>query len=333
MSGLQFGVTFQPDPPVARTVRLARVAEETGHDQVWLWDSHILWQEMYPIFALIAEHTSRVRLGPCVTNPATRDVTVTASAIATLNEISQGRMDIGIGRGDSAQRVIGRHPVTVDRLEAVCRLLRELVAGREAEYNGARIRLDWSTGSTVPIWVAGYGPRVLRMAGRVADGVILQLADPDLIRWFLGFVREGAEAAGRRPDEIQVQAAAPAYVTSDLAHARDQVRWFPALVSNHVVDLLKRYPPEELPAELTQYVETRHHYDYADHGRVGAEHAGFVTDEVIDRFCLLGTPEQCRAKLRELQAAGVTQFNNYDMGDRPEEQMRRFAADLMPAFR
>ncbi|MBO0704214.1 MAG: TIGR03842 family LLM class F420-dependent oxidoreductase [Candidatus Dormibacteraeota bacterium] len=327
---LGFGVTFQADPPVSRVVEWARVAERTGHEAVWLWDSHVLWQEVYPIFTLIAAGTSRIHIGPCVTNPATRDPSVTASVIATLQEISGGRMEIGIGRGDSAQRVMGRHPVTLERLEATCRVIRDLVAGREVTYEGAQFRLAWATGAPAPIWVAGYGPRALRVAGRVGDGVILQLADPDLIRWFLRFVREGAEAAGRRFEDIQVQAAAPAYVSADLAHARDQVRWFPALVSNHVVDLLRRYGPEEMPHSFTDYIRTRDHYDYAEHGRAGSEQASFVPDEIVDRFCVLGTVDECRAKLAELEAAGVTQFNNYDMGEDPAGQMEIFGRELIP---
>jgi probable F420-dependent oxidoreductase len=281
--------------------------------------------------ALIAEHTHRVRIGPCVTNPGTRDPTVTASAIATLNEISGGRMDIGIGRGDSALRVLGHPPVSLDRLEEVCRLLRDLVAGRAASYDGKPVRLEWSSGTPTPIWVAGYGPRALRLAGRVADGVILQLADPDLIRWFLGFVREGAAEAGRPFEDIQVQAAAPAYVSDDLAHAREQVRWFPALVSNHVVDLLRRYPRDQLPSSLVSYVESREGYDYHEHGRVGAGNERFVNDAVVDRFCVVGSAAACRARISELEAAGVTQFNNYDMGDDVEGQMRIFADQIIRA--
>jgi alkanesulfonate monooxygenase SsuD/methylene tetrahydromethanopterin reductase-like flavin-dependent oxidoreductase (luciferase family) len=145
-------------------------------------------------------------------------------------------------------------------------------------------------------------------------------------------VREGAEEAGRRFEDIKVMSAAPAYVTSDLAHAREQVRWFPALVSNHVVDLVKRYQPDELPAELTDYIAARDHYDYADHGRPGAEHAEFVTDEVVDRFCVIGTAEACERRLRDLEAAGVTQFNIYSMVDDPEGIIRAFGKDLIPAL-
>ncbi len=329
---LDFGVTFQADPPVSRVVDLARVAEDTGHSHVWLWDSHVLWQEVYVVFALMAANTTRIHLGPCVTNPATRDPTVTASALATLNEVSAGRMECGIGRGDSARRVLGRPPLTLGRLERAVGVIKDLAAGREVDYDGTRIRLAWSIGHEVPVWIAAYGPRALRLAGRIGDGVILQIADPALIRWFLGWVAEGARAAGRDPGEIRVMAAAPACVTDDLASAREQVRWFPALVSNHVVDLVRRYRPEDLPRELTEYVKARDHYDYAEHGRRGAAHAGFVPDEVVDRFCVVGSVEQVRDKLAELQEAGVTQFNNYNMGEDPAEQMRIFGKELIPEF-
>jgi probable F420-dependent oxidoreductase len=328
---LSFGICFTADPPPSRVVDLTSAAEQAGFDYAWLWDSHVLWQDPYPVFALMADATSRIRMGPCVTNPATRDPTVTASALATLNEISGGRVDMGIGRGDSARRVIGQKPVSLAELETAIRLIKDLAEGRAVSQDGTQLQLKWARG-TLPVWVAAYGPKALRLAGRVGDGVILQLADPFLVAWLLGFVREGAEEAGRRFEDIKVMSAAPAYVTGDLAHAREQVRWFPALVSNHVVDLVKRYRPDELPAELTDYIAAREHYDYADHGRVGAEHAGFVTDEVVDRFCVIGTAEACERRLRELEAAGVTQFNIYSMVDDPEGIIRAFGKDLIPAL-
>ncbi|MGZ5353180.1 MAG: TIGR03842 family LLM class F420-dependent oxidoreductase [Actinomycetota bacterium] len=328
---LSFGVTFMLDPPVSRVVDWAKLAESNGFDYVWAWDSHVLWQDIYPVFTMIATNTERVRIGPCVTNPATRDVTVTASALATLNEISRGRMVMGIGRGDSARRVIGKQPVTVEHLEEACRTIKELAEGREVDLDGTPTRLKWATG-TLPVWVAAYGPKALRCAGRVADGLIMQLADPFIVEWSLQYVREGAEQAGRRFEDIQIMVAAPAYVTDDLEHAREQVRWFPALVSNHIVDLVKRYISTDLPQELTEFIKVRDHYDYADHGRTGAEHADFVTDEVVDRFCLIGPVDRCLSKLRELEAVGVHQFNIYSMVDDPPAVIQRFGADLIPAF-
>ena len=329
---LSFGVTFMLDPPPSRVVELAKLAEDNGFDYIWAWDSHILWQDVYPVFTLIAANTERVRIGPCVTNPATRDITVTASTLATLNEISGGRMVMGMGRGDSARRVIGKPPVTVEHMEEACRQIRDLAEGREIDYGGTPLQLKWA-GGKLPVWVAAYGPKALRAAGRVADGLIMQLADPYIVEWSLAYVREGAEEAGRSFDDIQIMSAAPAYVTDDLAAAREQVRWFPAMVSNHVVDLVQRYASTELPQALTEFIEARDHYDYADHGRTGAEHASFVTDEVVDRFCVLGTPERCLEKLRELEALGVDQFNIYSMVDDPAGVIRTFGRDLIPAFR
>ncbi|HEX6331614.1 MAG TPA: TIGR03842 family LLM class F420-dependent oxidoreductase [Actinomycetota bacterium] len=329
---MDFGVTFMLDPPASRVVDWARLAENQGFDYIWAWDSHVLWQEVYPVFTLVATNTERVKIGPCVTNPATRDVTVTASVLATLNEISGGRMVMGIGRGDSARRVIGKPPVTVERLEEACRTIKDLAEGREVDYGGTATQLKWATG-TLPVWVAAYGPKALRAAGRVADGLIMQLADPYIVEWSLRYVREGAEEAGRRFEDIQIMSAAPAYLTDDLAHARDQVRWFPALVSNHVVDLVNKYKTGELPQELTDFIAAREHYDYSDHGRIGAEHAEFVTDEVVDRFCVIGTPEQVRAKLKELEGLGVHQFNIYSMVDDVAGVISGFGQDVIPAFR
>jgi probable F420-dependent oxidoreductase len=329
---LTFGVCFMADPPVSKVVEMAKLAEQNGFEYVWMWDSHVLWQEVYPIFALMAANTTSIKMGPCVTNPATRDITVTASVLATLNEISGGRMVMGMGRGDSARRVLGKSPVGVEQMEDACRKIKDLVEGREIDYDGTPLQLKWTTGGTLEVWVAAYGPRALRCAGRVADGLIMQLADPYIVEWSLRYVREGAEQAGRRFEDIKVMAAAPAYLTDDLAYAREQVRWFPALVSNHVVDLVKRYATTDLPQALTDYVAARDHYDYADHGRTGAEHAEFVTDEVVDRFCVIGPADACAEKLRELEAAGVHQFNIYSMVDDPEGVIRSFGSQIVPAF-
>ncbi|MDQ6711205.1 MAG: TIGR03842 family LLM class F420-dependent oxidoreductase [Candidatus Dormibacteraeota bacterium] len=332
MARLSFGVCFAPDPPPSRWVDLTRLAEANGFEYAWLFDSHVLWQEVYPIFTLMAAATRHIKIGPCVTNPGTRDPTVTASALATLNGISGGRMVMGIGRGDSSRRVLGQKPVTVERMEADCRLIRDLAAGREVSYpDGVKIQIKWAV-HELPIWVAGYGPKALRAAGRVADGVIIQLADPAIIRWCLQFVREGAEEAGRRFEDIEVQAAAPAFVSDDLNVAREQVRWFPALVSNHVVDLLKRYDAQDLPKALTDYIAARDHYDYSEHAKRGAAHADFVPDEVIDRFCVIGTVEQSRRRIEELIDAGVTQFNLYLMVDKPEDVIKTYGDEIIPGF-
>ena len=329
---MQFGFTLKPEHTPERTLALTRQAEDAGFTYGWLFDSHVLWRDPYPILTLMAGATERLRLGTCVTNPGTREPTVTASALATLDEISGGRMDLGIGRGDSARRVLGKPPITLAHTEEAIRVIRALVAGERIEYEGTELRFPWTSGWTLPVWVAGYGPMALAMTGRVADGIILQLADPDLIRWFGAQVREAAVAAGRDPDAILIQAAAPAYVgPRDVG--RDRTRWFPALVSNHVVDLVNKYPRDRLPAALTGYIEDREGYDYTHHAEVGSSNAAFVGDDVTDRFCVLGTAEEHVAKLHELAAAGVDQFNVYLMNGDEEDQLAFYGREVIPALR
>ena len=327
---LEFAITFKPDMPHQRILSLAKQAEDAGFAYGWIFDSHVLWQDPYPLLTLMATTTARMRLGTCVTNPAVRDATVTASLLATLNRISGGRMDLGIGRGDSSRRVMGKKPTTLERLEETVRVIKDLCRGEQIEYEGRTIQMGWATEGVPPVWVAGYGPKALKCAGRIGDGVILQFADPHLIKWCLGFVRQGAEEAGRDFSKIRVMSAAPVWVSDDLATARDHVRWFPALVSNHVVDLVSRYKPEELPPELTSYVSDRKGYDYLHHAEVGSSNAEFVTDGIVDRFAIVGPAAEHVRRLRELADVGVTQFNIYLMSGDEEATVEAYGRDVVP---
>ncbi len=329
---MQFGFTLKPDHSIERTLELTRQAEAAGFAYGWLFDSHVLWRDPYPLLTLMAEATTTLRLGTCVTNPATREPSVTASALAVLNELSGGRMDLGIGRGDSARRVLGKGPTSMSDLEEAVHVIRALVEGRPVEYEGTMLELTWTRGDRLPVWIAGYGPVALKLTGRIADGAMLQIGDPDLIRWFVSQVRASAEEAGRSPDAVRVMAAAPAHV-GDRAAARDRVRWFPALVSNHVVDLVNRYPRENLPEELTTYVRGRAGYDYRHHAEVGSTNAGFVTDEIVDRFTIIGTVDEHLDRLRALATAGVDQFNLYLMNGDEEEQLEIYGREIIPALR
>ena len=329
---MRFGFTLKPEHDIDRTLALTRQAESAGFDYGWLFDSHVLWRDPYPLLTLMAGASSRLRLGTCVTNPGTREPSVTASSLAVLDEVSGGRMDLGIGRGDSARRVLGKPPITMAHTEEAIRVIRALVAGESVSYEGTDLVFPWTRGWTLPVWVAGYGPMAIAMTGRVADGIILQLADPDLVRWFVGQLRDAEAAAGREPGTVKVQAAAPAHVGSrDLG--RERTRWFPALVSNHVVDLVNKYPRDQLPEALTGYVTDRTGYDYHHHAEVGSSNAAFVGDEVTDRFCVLGSADEHIEKLRELADAGVDQFNLYLMNGDEEQQVEAYGKDVIPALR
>ena len=331
---LDFGVTVLPDPPQSRFFELVELTEKHGFGYAWTYDSHILWQDSYATLAVAATLTETVKLGHFVTNPGIRDPTVTASWYATMQDLTNGRMAMGIGRGDSSRRVVGLKPVRVAEFEARCRMIKDLMNGRPVEWNGKELQLEWAKGlPEIPMWIAGYGPKALAVAGRVADGVIIQLADPQIIQWIMDTARKAAEEVGRDPAELKCIVGAPSHISDDLADAREQVRWFPAMVSNHVMDLIERYGwDSEIPTALTDFVKARKFYDYKDHSRVGAAHGEFVTDEICDRFCVLGNVEQVTAKLKELESVGVDQFNIYLMTHSQEETLAAYGDHIIPQF-
>jgi probable F420-dependent oxidoreductase len=333
---LTFGVTVLPDPPYHRLLDLTKLAEEQGFEYGWTYDSHVLWQESMPVMALLADKTTKIKLGHMVTNPATRDPTVLASAYATLQDISNGRMIMGIGRGDSAVRYIGRKPMKVADFEEALQMIKPFMNGKEVHWNDKDLQLKWVRPELpeIEMHVAGYGPKAVAVAGRQGDGVIIQLADPDIIQWIMATARKAAEEAGRDPAALKCIVSAPSHISDDLAAARDQVRWFPAMVSNHVQDLIDRYGTDgsTIPQVLTDYVEARKFYDYNEHSRVGAKHGEFVTDEICDRFCVLGNVAQATAKLEELESIGVDQFNIYLMTHGQEETLARYGSEIIPQF-
>ena len=329
---MQFGVVLQTNPPAWRVVDLARQAENLGFRYVWTFDSHLLWEEPFVIYSQILSATRKVIVGPMVTNPATRDWTVTASLFATLNEMFGNRTVCGIGRGDSAVRVTNGRPTTLAHLRESVHVIRELANGREVDYKGSRLRFPWGTESRLDVWVAAYGPKALQLTGEVADGFILQLADPDVTAWTIKAVREAAESAGRDPASITICVAAPAYVGDDLAHSRDQCRWFGGMVGNHVADIVARYgDSSDVPRALTDYIKGRQDYDYNQHGRAGNVHTTFVPDEIVDRFCLLGPAPAHVERLRELKSLGVDQFAIYLQHDAKESTLQAYAEHVMPA--
>jgi probable F420-dependent oxidoreductase len=331
---MDVGVVLQCTPPASRVVDLARRAETLGFSYVWTFDSHILWEEPYVIYSKILDETRNVIVGPMVTNPATRDITVTASVFATLNEMYGNRTVIGIGRGDSAVRVTNGKPVSVADLRQSVLDIKGLVNGESIEYNGNNIRLPWASKSRTDVWVAAYGPKVLALTGEVGDGFILQLADPSIAEWTIKAVKDAAAAAGRNPDDVYICVAAPAYVTDDIAHGRDQLRWFGGMVGNHVADIVARYGEDgaAVPAALTEYIKNRQGYDYNEHGKAGNTHTDFVPDEIIDRFCIIGPVEEHIRRLEELKALGVNQFALYLQHDDKDNTMAQYGEKIIPAI-
>ncbi|MGW1159542.1 TIGR03842 family LLM class F420-dependent oxidoreductase [Streptomyces sp. NPDC002519] len=336
---MDFGLVLQTDPPASRVVSLMKRAERNGFRYGWTFDSAVLWQEPFVIYSQILEHTTKLHVGPMVTNPGTRTWEVTASTFATLNDMYGNRTVCGIGRGDSAMRVAGRKPNTLARLGEAIDVIRDLAEGREVVVDGNPIRIPWIRNGKLPVWMAAYGPKALALAGQKADGFILQLADPILTEWMVKAVRAAAQQAGRDPDELTICVAAPAYVTADaspeaLAHAREQCRWFGGMVGNHVADLVARYGAHSasVPGELTDYIKAREGYDYAHHGRADNPDTRFVPDEIVDRFCVIGPVGKHIEKLTALRDLGVDQFALYAMHDAQEAVIDTYGAQVFPAI-
>ncbi|HEY5229566.1 MAG TPA: TIGR03842 family LLM class F420-dependent oxidoreductase, partial [Galbitalea sp.] len=234
----------------------------------------------------------------------------------------------------SAVRVINGKPVALAELRDAISVIRKLANGEAAQYKDSSLRLTWNPHSRLDIYVAAYGPKALALTGEIGDGFILQLADVAVAEWSIKAVRDAAAAAGRDPASVKICVAAPAYIGTDIAHQREQCRWFGGMVGNHVADIVARYGADggPVPQALTDYIAGRQGYDYNEHGRVGNTHADFVPDEIVDRFCVLGTADEHIDKLRALKALGVDQFAVYLQHDAKEATLQAYADKVIPAL-
>ncbi|MEZ5098523.1 MAG: TIGR03842 family LLM class F420-dependent oxidoreductase [Thermoleophilia bacterium] len=339
---MELGIAFKGDLSMERTVAIAQRAEAAGFDYVWFFDSHVLWSDPYTRMAVCMDRTERVRFGPLVTNPKAREWSVAGSIYATLSEISGGRFDLAVGRGDSSMRVMGRTPATLDKTVEFCRAMQAFVRGDTVEYADSLVPvyLEWAPGHELPIWFAAYGPKALATAGRHADGLVVQLADPGLTRWFAEQSLAAGREAGRDMSGYRVLACAPVWV-GDRAEGIERTRWFPALVGNHVADIVEQYGKDTdlVPRSLTEYIEGRRGvgadegYDYRQHVEVESDNTYYVGDDVTESFCIIGPVEQHVAKLRALEEAGATQFAIYLTGGDEERIVEEYARHVIPALR
>jgi 5,10-methylenetetrahydromethanopterin reductase len=324
----QFHVGLLPDRPACEVAELAAHAERLGFAGVWLADSQSVMRDAYVTLAAAASRTERIVLATGVTNPVTRHWAVIAGALATLDELSGGRALLGIGVGESSVRTLGREPATLGELERATAAIRSLLAGAEIELDGARTRLAWPV-RPVPIWIASSGPRSLRLAAGVADGVLFQVGShPQLVSWALARIDEGAVSGGRDPRGVGRLVRLACSVHEDREWARDQVR---AYVAGAAGTVFWAVPQDELPPGLhSQIAIMKERYDYFEHTRSDATHSELVTDEIVDAIAIAGTPEEAVPRFRELIDLGVDGFVLPITTNDPVETMRVLAEDLMP---
>lgn len=334
LTNMEFGLV-NIFPPANTALTNLRLAERLEFDVFWTCDSHVIWNECYTLLGWLAGQleSPSVKLGTMVTNPVTRDPIVLASAFATLQDVTGGRMLCGIGRGDSSVRVLKRHPGTIAALESAVNVIRELTAGHTVNVQGLDVQIRWANGGMVPMLVGAYGPRMFQTAGRVGNGVIFECADPNFISWGLDNVRIGAEEAGRDLSDFSVVVATSTFVSDDLDRARDEVRPVAALVGNHVAEVLRNTGQKSLPPEMEALVAGRQSYDYHHHVRRDTNQADYLAPEAVDRLCIAGSAERCLERLRELHRVGVTHVNFYAQTAEFEDQMRIYATEIIPKLR
>ncbi|MEE9198460.1 MAG: LLM class flavin-dependent oxidoreductase, partial [Dehalococcoidia bacterium] len=298
---MRFGVCIFGEQPLEKIVSQVKLAEELGYDSVWLADSQLLCRELYVTLTACALGTSRIRLGAGVTAPRTRHVSVTASAFATLAEIAEGRLLLGVGTGNSLVRTIGARPARVSELEGYVASLRGLLDNRPARFEaGVEGKVTWmSRPAGIPIYVAATGPKTTRAAARISDGVILLVgASAPLLENGLRLVQEGAREAGKSAEDLDVVCWVPASVSSDGALAREHT-------SGQVAALLHRVSLDGFDEEEREAIRRlRQHFGRYPHANLARAGDGPALDRYIDMLALAGTPQEVRRRVEGLMKVG-----------------------------
>jgi 5,10-methylenetetrahydromethanopterin reductase len=334
MGGARFGIVFLPES-LGGFGELCREAENLGFEWVGVADSQSVFHELYVALTLAATSTSRVRVGPLVTNPLTRHLVVTASAIASIDAVSRGRAVLGIGSGDSAIFTLGAPPATLAGLEDAILTLGRLTGGDVVERRERTWRVH-RTSRRVPVYLAAEGPRTLELAGRVADGVIVGLGlTPDVVERSLAAIERGARAAGRRLADLDVWWFAKTNVADTRAAAIAPITMALAASANHAF----RFTLEGkgVPVDLHEPIRgLQREYDAHQHEIAGAHNAALtdrwgLTDFLVDRFAIAGTPDECVAQIRRAMAAGARQFITTSFVPDSRAFMRRWTRQVATA--
>ena len=291
-----------------RAAALARVAEDMGFASLRFPDSQNLAPEVWGQLMLAAAATTRIQLGPGVSNSITRDPALTAGAALSLQVESDGRAVLGIGRGDSSVQRIGKEPDPVARFERYLAMVQTYLSGGSVDRDGFASRLEWlpQVGvAKVPVEVAATGPRVIEVAARHADRICFAVgADPTHLGAAIAHARAAAAAAGRDPAALRYGAFVNCVLHDDVAVARDALRGTVATFARF--SAMRGSPLAQLPPPLRRTVEyLRGHYDMREHTRADAGHTAGIDDAFVDWFAIAGPVERALPRFRALAALGL----------------------------
>ncbi len=328
---MDFGVIFLSH---VESYKEAMRAESQGFSHAWFGDSQMVWADVYQCMALCATHTETIKLGTNVTNPSSRIAPVTAGNFATLNVLAPGRVIMGIGTGNTSRRTLGMPAAKLAELRSHIDVCRGLLNGETVPYQeGERQRMITflnpdggfiNVKDSIPVYVAGSGPKTLEMAGEIGDGVILfGTVGDSLLKYTLGHIKRGAERAGKRLEDLYILVLTALHFTKPGESLADLQRAVGPLVTSECnIFALSVKDPFELPGDIradlmafknayrtpTAPIETRHLDLYTGYcAEFKPEHEPLVTDKMIKETTLTGTPEEIRERIRNMQELGVKQ--------------------------
>ena len=341
MTKAEFGFSVTPGPAGGVATEMAE-AEALGYQRIGVWDSPALFREPWVTLAAVAAHTRRVAIGPWVTNPLSRHPVVTASAAASVDDLAPGRVYIGIGSGGTGVWHLGLRTASLTRLEEYVLAVRSLLEEGVATYDGETVRLEWAK-RRIPIILSAHGPRSLRLAGRVADGVVAGLGvTPEVVRGCLELVAEGAREAGRSPEDVAVWFTCFWFVDEAPGLAARQAAWAATAFALHFArsGVEGKFVPEE---HRNAVVELGRAYDLVSHGAVSPaeqERYAALADELgvgeylRRRFVFAGTPDEVEQQVRAAMEAGARRFDGAIDADLPEhrERITKWARLVLPRF-
>jgi 5,10-methylenetetrahydromethanopterin reductase len=326
---VRFGVTTMATDPPESFRDLVRLIESAGFDELWVCDSSLHARDVWSYLTLAATASQRLSLGPNCTHPCTRHPAVTLNACATLQELSGGRAALALGAGDRPVTELGCRPATVSVLRETITLLRRLGAGETVDAEGSirlkGARLSFGPGGPLPIYVAASGPRMLEMAGEVADGVLFfSGVHPAGVEWALEKIRAGMTRAQRAPGSLDVACTIAGSLSEDVDRARAEcvpmAAWFPNTAPQYAA--LVGVPPEVVHAIRGAYAGG--HFDAA---RRAFAH---VTDPMVEAFTVAGPAELWVRRIKDLVAVGVTHVNIFLLSGDKQAMVRELAERVLP---
>lgn len=330
---MKYGVAIWPGSH-EELAQLALLAEEQGFDYIGIPESQSLAHEVYVSLSVVAQVTTKPLIGPTVTNPLTRHPAVTASAIASINDVSGGRAFLGIGTGDSAVLNLGLRPAKHAQMREYIEAVRTVLTGQPYSYQGRQIHVKWSQ-SLVPLMISAEGPRTLALGGEIADIVMVHTGlSTEVLKESISQIREGEAIAGKSAGATQVWAFAKCNISDDRDEAIDEIKMALAASGHHAFrfTLEGKHVPEELREPITalrrEYVPVEHEQLGHTRNAVLSDALG-LTDYLAGRFAVVGTPDECREKVRSIETSGVDMLLITAIGPNPSEIIRRFGEEVI----